>query len=652
MLDLTFSQIKIGKTNLLDLTFAQAAYFSGGFFDVSFSQKNAISGSVLDVSFSQFAAQTIFPFKGKHAIGIDDFDIRVIIDGKLAPICQFSDTMVIRHGENQAYTCTFTLLHPHERGHPAPINPYVYYSKNIVVEAIHASGSLKLYQGKVDKMGINPLTGRFEILCSDRREQQINALPRTVIERIGYTSIAAHGNSFETQADELAKRLETVPASFEFDANGTPYLTPWREKEAADFHITPCMIYQTEPRVELASVGGVLNEVSYTVRLQLPRILQRKINYYYDSGLNVCLYSRYRDLADIHEIHEAVEQAGWTLGEFNFERVEPSGWYNCGGRLRMGWIRDGVEEELDENGNVISRTRTFDKTVRNGTFSVYKRWQQTAAETYTITLKNSGSIQVFELDKEKLHFDISQERKDAEDWDDSFNPHEKGLQYEESRNYFTSKPFSVFPKWTNATFQAAPNGDIIAHVNLNDDGNATLRVAFWTAYTKMLASHRNNTVDFNLKFLPQIDLRHTHQITHSHFSGKCKVAAFEHKFNFRQKRGVTNVQYRFFQNPAAPHYGDLTEQPTLNRLQWRYPIYQKNYALGRVELPKEGEVGDNQGMIYRLATVNNYGVSLFNPVVFRVKTPEIEPESTDSIEQTAAQTHEVAIYHTPVEIRV
>ena len=619
--------------------------------DWSFNRQSAHTGHGVRFSFTQHQLQQRLRFDGHHAVGTDgDYDIRVTIGGDVVPMCDFADTMTIRHGENEAYTCK----------HPRPVDPYVWYAQSIAVDIVHAGGLVRVYQGKVDGMGVSLLTGRFEIRCSDRREQQINNLPHSMIESVGHTSVAAHGNTFDTQADELDKRLETVPASFEFDANGTPYLTPWREKAVADFDVTPCMIYQNEPpRVELAAVGGVLNEVSYTVRLTTTRYLQRTLDYRYSPDLDMCRYMA-MGAASLHEIANAVHQTGWRITHYRFTPVGKAGWYPCtvcGRRTMQAFDPNGTSVTRDKDGRVESITRQRNMDVLEGSFSVSRRWTQSVSETYTVTLRNTPSIARYELGKERLNYDFSNEGRDiADKWADSLQ-----AAIDDNTKTFASPARlggSAAPSFGGLAFSQAGNGDLVAQDELGGDAGKTLTVAFRTAYTKMLASHRQNTAQFRLKFLPHADLRHTHQITHSHFSGRCKVSAFEHVFDFKHGRGYTDITYRFFQNAQVLPQGasDLSTEPALQRLAWRYPDYGRVFNLRRVALPLNEEVADHhQGMIYRfLGMVGspNCRVEKYAPLAFIVKTPEIEKESTDAAEQKAETQHEVAVYDTPIVIRI
>lgn len=619
---------------------------------LAFSQRNEVGAIRLGLSFGQITPAQYkrnIRFNGSHAIGIGDFDIRVRIGGQIVPMCELAETMTIKHGENESYVCQFVLLKQRDRKQPAPIDPYAWYAKSIVIDVVHDGGTIRLYSGKVDNMGVNLLSGKFEVTCTDRREQRINSLFGSKIKSIGYTSVSAHGNFFETPAQELAKRLETVPASFDFDAHGTPYLNSWFEKAAADFTVTPCMIYQREPRITLASVGGVLNQVTYTVRLNYTRFLQRSLTYRYDSGLNVCLYARYRNLVGVQGIADAVAQTGWHLTTFDFEQLERSGWYPCGGTKPMGWMRDYVER-TSANGKQTSKTRIKFDSVRNGTFSMIKRWTQPLSEVHTYVVRDGASIGRYELSAEELSYDIKDLDVNTDGWENGLSPHANGVKkVEATGNRFQSEWVDPTPRRAGLKFSLAPNGDWVAHTAISGDLDATLKVAYHTARCKIWASHRQNTAEFQLKFLPTASIFQTHQVEHSHFSGKVKVSALEHSFDFKKKRGQTNLTYRFFQNAEGENTSLLAGAKT----EWAYPRYQNVFNLGRVELGKDEVLSErHEGMIYRLDFINAYRVPLYNPEVFRINTPAIEAQSTDAVEKKEQHRYSVNAPNTPIQMRI
>lgn len=243
LLQLAFAQRQPVAGSLLDLGFAQQSTLAGSLIGLAFSQNRPLAGSLLQYGFTQHHATRKFKFKGSQTQGFGDFDIAVYIGGAAVPMCQFAQSMTISHGENESYLCSFVIRPKRERKIPRELDVYRWYAQPIVVQAVSASETVQLYQGIVDSVDYD-MQGALTIQCSDRREQQINALPHSTIAAIGYTSKAAHGDKFDTQKDELDKRLSTIPASFEFDAYGTPYLTPWQPKAVADVVLSPCVIYK------------------------------------------------------------------------------------------------------------------------------------------------------------------------------------------------------------------------------------------------------------------------------------------------------------------------------------------------------------------------------------------------------------------------
>lgn len=316
VLQIGFGQSRRLAATRLQIGFSQTAATGGVLLQMTFAQQGRIGGRVLDLGFAQIRQVRRRRFKGSQAIGIGDFDLRVTIDGQYVDMCSLAESMSIRHGENESYTCRFVMRPLRDRKQPQPVNPYVWYTRPIVVEAVDDAGAQRLYSGFVDSMGYDMTGGRFEINCTDRREQQINDLPAHIVRGIGQTAKSIHGDLFETQADELEARLETVPASFEFDAHGTPYLTDWREKDVADFVVTPCMIYQRQPVVRLASVGGVTNEVHLELRRSVPRRVQQVLNYQYLAGLHPCQYAETYggEVFNIDALKSAVAETGWRGG--------------------------------------------------------------------------------------------------------------------------------------------------------------------------------------------------------------------------------------------------------------------------------------------------------------------------------------------------
>ena len=617
-----------------------------------------------------------YAFSGAQTQNFGDFNLAARIGGEAVDMCQFAETMSISHGENESYLCKFVI----KRFCPKSIDLYEWYAKKIEIDAVSAVRTVPLFRGIVDGIRHDLGKGRFELSCSDRREQQINALPHGTIAAIGYTSKSAHGDAFDTQKDELDKRLETVPASFEFDASGVPHLTPWKPKKEPDYVLGKCAIYVREPRLELASVGGVVNVVDVEVGLKFDRLLQRQLIYDFDTKLGVCDFTRYRTLPAPDTLKEASNEAGWTLDGLHLKRVPASGWFTCDG-VKRGWIRDSVKlTNNEETGKTQSVTRVKNYDITAGTFAILKRWTQGITNIYKIRVQNTASIGRYQEGRDGVNFTIQATKPDDLDWGGDFGAHRDAAKFEENGDYLESAFYGVVsftalqaniggipnnPNWhvlhkkgaadigiSGVTFKTASNGDIYA--DLTDNGgelSKTLLVAYHTAYTKILSSHRQNTLKLQVKFLPDLDLRHTHEIHHPYFTGNAKVSHFEHTFDFFTGLGETEIQYRFFQNAADNGEYTAFRQPENPKSD--FPSYTKRFTLGRTDLKADDKLDDNvQGMIYRAYKVaaTYKGLPPMDAVVFRINTPEIEQGSTDAKEQQSSSTFDVNVYNDNVRI--
>ncbi|WP_304334847.1 hypothetical protein, partial [Conchiformibius steedae] len=588
----------------------------------------------LDVGMLSLPRGTFSPrfrgrFAGKHAIGIGDFNVIVRIGGKDIPMCELAESMKITHGENENYRCEFVLRKNRPNGTPQRIDPYQWHTKAITVHLRHERGEQILYRGVVDGIKLNALKGTLSVKCSDRRERMINALSWQTIRNIGYTSKAIHGE-FADKLDELTKRLETVPASFEFDLNQTGYLNSWLPQRP-DFVLDPCFIYQREPSVSLAEARSVINEVKIDLGFGYSRLIHRVMLYQMNVNINVCDYAAYVQLPSLEALQAAAGQTGWVLGGFDLEREARSGWHNCGAGRPLGHLRP------DDSTLFVG-----------GSFEMMKRWTQPVNEQYQMVLRHQPSIRRYELGSQTLSYNLSAES--VSDWDNAdYDPHKKGLQFKFASGERLFAHSSGIPFYKNSRLRVAPNGDYFFDADNNGAGlQEALQTAWWTGYVKMLASHRQNTVDLQIKLLPAISLRHTHRIEHSHFKGNAKVSRFEHTFNFRNGRGETAVQYRFFQSGGNSGLSDF-QMP--KRPQFEFAKRQQYLWLGKVELAENQQVGDHWGMIYRLAAIS-HRTRLYQPVAFRIYVPDVEKQSTDTATAKSHTAQNVAIPDNPITMLI
>lgn len=591
--------------------------------DLGVSVRRPAGGRVAAFGFSARARQG-YPFAGSEALGIGDYNLAVYIGGAAVDMCEMAESMSITHGENESCICDF-VLRKNKGGRPRPIDLYQWYSQDIIVEAVHAGGRLRLYTGIVNSVRADFAAGALRVGCSDRRERLIEALPPDTIAAIGITSEAAHGK-FLSKADELNKRLETVPASFEFDAYGRGALVAWKPS-APVRTLDDCTVYFRQPELRLAEVGQVVNTAVIELNLSYERLLERRLNYSLALGINVCEYARYEQLPTLEAVREAARQTGWTLGGFVFEREEKSGWKHCGGPL----------------GHLRRRDST---AITGGSFEMVKRWRQPVSERHKVVIGNRASVVRYGELAENLSYAVS--APPAQDWEKGLaDPHEKQAVYTlTTTDRFHAHPLPA-PQYGGQNVPRADNGDFVlaASAGAEESLLQTWRVAVAAARTRIAASHRQNTLDLEIKFLPEISLRHSHRIAHRHFRGTVKVARFVHTFDFESGTGQTAVQYRFFQNAGGGEAEtDLSRPPLAPPLP--LPAYNPHLHLGKVLLePNQSEDGA-AGMIYRKIEKSR----LLHPLMFRITVPDVEQQSTDTAEQEFETRAQINVPHDDVEV--
>lgn len=636
---------------VLRVGLGQVARVSGSLMTVALSQRNSVAGAVLRIGLGQMNQPKKRRFSGDQAIGIGDYDIEMTVDGLTFDMCELADSITITHGENEAYTCEFVIQ--------KPINPrskdgievdlYQWYGRKNTINIVHDAGVMRLYHGTISSVQPDFSTGKIRIGCTDMRQRLIDALPKEIVAAIGYTSKSAHGE-FDNLSDELNKRLETVPASFEFDVYGNGYLNWWLP-EKPKRTIDGCLIYMRQPSARLAQVGEVVNRVNVALTSNFSRLFHRSVMYNYAVDLGVCQYQQYGKIPSVKDMADAVSQTGWALNWFDFTRVVPSGWYDCGGSTQMGFMRDRRTAELKEDGSYSSITVTPNLDVVSGNFEMTRRWIQSVGYVYDLVYQNSASVGRYGELAENISFRTEQtDDEKTDDWTSNESPHKNGLRYKfDAPNdivsdgiYLGSKPF-----FNKKTFNKASNGDWYTDVGEDvTELQQTLLVAYHTARTKMWASHRQNTVDVQIKFLPEISLRDSHQIEFKHVSGLAKVAHFVHHLDLLAGLGSTDIQYRFFQSPDVSQNDDgfILPKPPESTFAQRSSFF----TLRRLELNKDEEVKDKHfGVLYRPLVGR-----LYQPLGVRLYAPEIEEQSTDSAEFTRKHQQEIHIPNNKLVFRM
>lgn len=649
LLTLSFTLLLPIERDLLHLGFVQNQKVSGSLLDLGFTQIQKKSGNLLNLSFEVSPLpKHRFHFRGSQTqANLGDFDVRVFLKGKMLNACEIAETMSIQRGENESSLCEFVLLPPRERKNPQPIDLFQWYQQYVQVHIVSARENLCIFKGVVDSVDFTMLKGRVLIRCSDRRDDGLMSLHHDFVKEIGFTSKSAHGDVFESIKDEVEARLQTVPASLERNLGGDMVLTDWQPGPVRHT-VSRCAIYQREPELSLVEVGGVLGSVEITLNLDYARLIERNINISIASGLSVCDYGKYSGLMRLEDAVSAISQTEWAVGAFQAERVEPNGWYTCGGK-KFALLRDVAmveKEKTDENGKKSDRaanievvSRKLNTVIKSGNFNASKRWQQKIREVYRITLSSGAPS----TRKQAILFNISLQLPENLEWK-AKSVHEKEVQFDYDKYRFWHHQANVIAFPRPLVWQVSEFGDIYA--DLADESHEfkkTEKVAYETAKTMIFQTHRNR-IKFEMKFLATASVQQSHRIEHSHFKGVAKVCAVRHHFDFNKGLAKSELTYAFSKKlgNGGAAYREIERQPLDT-----FP-FSRSAHFGRVEIGGGDTIGDGHvGLIYR-----QVGKSLFHLEKLVVRSPEVEANSTDNREVYREEGYGVSVPDSNVEILI
>jgi hypothetical protein len=201
----------------------------------------------------------------------NNYDCDIFIGGYQIPKNKICDNISVSHSEGAAASCTFSLL---AASGVQDLNAY--RGQSIYVNIRDLTGTYRVFTGFVNVPSLDFIEKKIKFTCTDRREAQINKFPYLLISLIGQYSNEVFGIP-KDQKDELEKRLETIPASFDFDNYGNPGLTLWAPKTTADFTLGASQIYYEKPNVTYTDGEKVTNTIHLTVGYRYQRLHQQLV---------------------------------------------------------------------------------------------------------------------------------------------------------------------------------------------------------------------------------------------------------------------------------------------------------------------------------------------------------------------------------------
>ena len=468
------------------------------------------------------------------------FDLELIVGDLTIPCNQIHGSISITRAESSAALMNVTLIPP-----KGAQNITQYQGKPIILNYIAGGNSTRIYTGKVDIPEVDILGQTITLRCTDNRSEQNNALPRPFVQGIGQYSEAVFGE-VKDQNDEIEKRLRTVQASLDYDANGLVTYTSWTPKATADFVFDDASIYRRTPQVEVLSRGRVINKVNLDLAYRWVRLRHRERNWLWSYPFNANSWCGYLadniGLCPVDAPRRAAEGAGWSIKPTTYltQPLPPSRWYRCtiGSLINapIGWqtssrvceSRNKVDENnepvKDSDGNQVVEQINCRVTDSQNAFAIRaewtaaRRWAQTVEQkvNYVITAPQSiNQYGVVERDERVgTEFEF-----DAQSWESMTN-------YQEPQGV------------------KSPNGDWVIDQRNGGLGEFNLAVscARAKAVADILGSHRQNYVTLQLPIQPQIDLRHTIETTAGKIHCKGKVYQIQHTIDVGDKFAETQIQ--------------------------------------------------------------------------------------------------------------
>ena len=468
------------------------------------------------------------------------FDLELIVGDLTIPCNQIHGAISISRSESSAALMNVTLIPP-----KGAQNIIQYQGKSIILNYIADGNSTRIYTGKVDIPEVDILGQTITLRCTDNRSEQNNALPRPFVQGIGQYSEAVFGEA-KDQSDEIEKRLRTVQASLDYDANGLVTYTSWTPKATADFLFDDASIYRRTPQVEVLSRGRVINKVNLDLAYRWVRLRHRERDWLWSYPFNSNSWCGYLadniGLCPVDAPRRAAEGAGWSIKPTTYQTqpLPPSRWYRCtiGSLINapIGWqtssrvceSRNKVDENnepvKDSEGNQVVEQVNCRVTDSQNAFAIRaewtaaRRWAQTVEQrvNYVITAPQSvNQYGVVERDERiGTEFDF-----DAQSWESMTN-------YQEPQGV------------------KSPNGDWVIDQRNGGLGefNSAVNCARAKAVADILGSHRQNYVTLQLPIQPQIDLRHTIETTAGKIHCKGKVYQIQHTIDVSDKFAETQIQ--------------------------------------------------------------------------------------------------------------
>lgn len=384
--------------------------------------------------------------------------------------------------EGSARLATFKINPP-----AGAVDPYSYIGQTVSIDY----GATRLFTGIVNTPVYDIATGLLTLSCSDVLQEVFELTTRAAIDLAlpGYWD----GTVFTDPADNWTyaqQIMSTYPGSYDKSPSGVGRVTDWLPKVTPDATFTESSILDGSLSVSLANRRSITNSVKISIDHRYKRLWQREVNGTWNPGFTAANWDTYLANTFAWPTKKMVEEAcsGWTIKSIAYTDTPPTGVYGT---------PPAVWQQTDYT-LTLCITATID---------IAQRWIQDVTDTYTITVASAASVA------------------------------QHGLLEIEQNHGITETDNGQFLEFSA---YKAPQGTNIEAGNWLDytstDPSTALLTAINLAKTKILDSHRQNSVTFRCALDPALDVSSTVRVNTAKTQATGKVSAISHSIDVSEGR--------------------------------------------------------------------------------------------------------------------
>jgi len=431
-----------------------------------------------------------------------------------------------------------------------------FWGKSVTLAHITSSVYTLLFTGKIDTPQVDLINKVIKFSCSNHRNEIINNTYPNLPKQYGLYTEQVLGK-FDTAAQELALRMQTVAASFDLDANNVPALNSWYAKASPDYTLSGSDVYYRDPRVIWQDRAKVVNDITYTFAYKYTRLYHTEQAFSWAQPSFAESAKNGYTLPTTAMIESAIASTKWKLDNtVSYTAEWPADYVTViYGGVPLASMYNPYTNQLslkqpytylpkidqfgnqitDSSGNyVYKQVANSQSKAQSTVYTTAASWQmsfrssQIVQETYSLNVKSSQSITQFGsvIDKQSSTYT---DNFDASAW--------------EAYAFKTAQPSNAVSSGAGYYYNNDTNPDIMKN---------SLACAIAKCQTDILKTHRDTAVIFETTLLPSVELSHTLKVDTSKVLAKGKVAKIVHRIDVTEgKDASTEITIKMFRSTSS-----------------------------------------------------------------------------------------------------